>query len=342
MAQTSRTEENETPDPSSPALLRRRGSWSAALAAAVIAPWVVWLLLQVLDRDWGYPFVPALAFTPYAALTSVIPVAFVLWQRRWRVAVVAAVVATAFAALLLPRAVPASSAAAAPEDVPLTVLTANLSFGAADPEALVDLVGRAEADVLALQEVTPDIPIALAEAGIAETLPYELVDAQFGAAGSAIYARHELTETTSPAEAETFWFAQPTAEVAVPGAGPVEVTSVHIRPPARPGSASEWRQEIAALPSADDGPVRILAGDFNATLDHAALRELIGTGYVDAADATGAGLQATWPVERRWPGIVIDHVLVDGRGTASEVSVHEIPGSDHRAVLAELALPPPG
>ena len=33
--------------------------------------------------------------------------------------------------------------------------------------------------------------------------------------------------------------------------------------------------------------MRILAGDFNATLDHAELRRLIGRGYHDAAEQAG-------------------------------------------------------
>ena len=45
-----------------------------------------------------------------------------------------------------------------------------------------------------------------------------------------------------------------------------------------------WRGDLRALPPATpDGPLRILAGDFNATLDHAELRRLLDTGYEDAA-----------------------------------------------------------
>jgi endonuclease/exonuclease/phosphatase family metal-dependent hydrolase len=85
----------------------------------------------------------------------------------------------------------------------------------------------------------------------------------------------------------------------------------------------------------------VLAGDFNATLDHSGLRRLIRTGYRDAAATVGAGLAGTWgpydgdPI----PPVTIDHVLVDRRVRVRSVSVHRVPGSDHRAVLAELALP---
>jgi endonuclease/exonuclease/phosphatase family metal-dependent hydrolase len=96
-------------------------------------------------------------------------------------------------------------------------------------------------------------------------------------------------------------------------------------------------------PHADPGgPARILLGDFNATLDHAELRDLVSHGYRDAAAAAGKGLVPTWgPYHgpRRYPPITIDHVLVDRRIGVREVRVHRIPGTDHRAVLAWLTLP---
>jgi endonuclease/exonuclease/phosphatase family metal-dependent hydrolase len=72
------------------------------------------------------------------------------------------------------------------------------------------------------------------------------------------------------------------------------------------------------------------------------MRRILGTGYRDAAAAVGQGLAGTWgpydgdPI----PPVTIDHVLVDRRVGVRSVSVHGIPGSDHRAVLAELSLPP--
>jgi endonuclease/exonuclease/phosphatase (EEP) superfamily protein YafD len=92
--------------------------------------------------------------------------------------------------------------------------------------------------------------------------------------------------------------------------------------------------------AAPDGPLRILAGDFNATLDHADLRRVLAGGYEDAASVVGAGLHATWPEGRLVPPTVaIDHVLADERAGVRAVSVHTLPGTDHRAVFAELVLP---
>jgi endonuclease/exonuclease/phosphatase family metal-dependent hydrolase len=108
-------------------------------------------------------------------------------------------------------------------------------------------------------------------------------------------------------------------------------------------SASEpaWRAALRALPRPGADGLRILAGDFNGTLDHREMRRLLDAGYHDAADATGQGLRPTWPTRHGLPAppLTIDHVLVDPRVRVRSVRVRDIPGSDHRAVVAELVLP---
>jgi endonuclease/exonuclease/phosphatase (EEP) superfamily protein YafD len=95
-----------------------------------------------------------------------------------------------------------------------------------------------------------------------------------------------------------------------------------------------------ADPAAD--PPRVLAGDFNATADHAYFRDLLRLGHVDAASQLGKGLVPTWAPwgTRGGPGLLtIDHVLVDPRCPVLAASVHRVPGSDHHAVYAEFRLP---
>jgi endonuclease/exonuclease/phosphatase (EEP) superfamily protein YafD len=128
------------------------------------------------------------------------------------------------------------------------------------------------------------------------------------------------------------------ARVSVPlGDERVLVEAVHPLPPVTSSKVRSWRATLRALPSAGTGPLRLLAGDFNATLDHRELRRLLDRGYVDAADETGDGLRPTWPVLRRRPPITIDHVLADERLEVVRYEVHDVPGSDHRAVVAEVA-----
>jgi endonuclease/exonuclease/phosphatase family metal-dependent hydrolase len=127
-----------------------------------------------------------------------------------------------------------------------------------------------------------------------------------------------------------------------PGGGrDVELTAVHTVPPSISAAfVRGWQADLAALPSPEPGVLRVLAGDFNASLDHAAMRRVLRRGYTDAARAAGRALAWTWaPLAFRFPRLTIDHVLVDPRITVAGVDVVPVAGSDHRAVVAELVLP---
>jgi endonuclease/exonuclease/phosphatase (EEP) superfamily protein YafD len=86
------------------------------------------------------------------------------------------------------------------------------------------------------------------------------------------------------------------------------------------------------------GP-HVVVGDLNATLDHAPLRAAL-SGARDVAADVGQGLTSTWPTALpRWLGVQIDHVLVGGGVHPAAARVLDLPGSDHRALLARVVLP---
>src|SRR3954468_23319115 len=74
------------------------------VAMVVALPWVVWALLRTLGVELPFPLVALLSFTPYAALTSPLPVLVALVLRRWVVAVVAGLAAVALGFAMVPRA----------------------------------------------------------------------------------------------------------------------------------------------------------------------------------------------------------------------------------------------
>jgi endonuclease/exonuclease/phosphatase (EEP) superfamily protein YafD len=202
----------------------------------------------------------------------------------------------------------------------------------------VALARRSDADVLSVQELTPELADRLDAAGLAELMPGRVLVARSGGGGVGLYARVPLNphavimRTMNPS---------PVGSAQLADAPPVDLVAVHAFPPERGDRLEAWRSDLRALPPATpDGRLRILAGDFNATLDHAELRRILDTGYQDAAAQVGAGLHGTWPRGRAFPPpVTIDHVLVDERLGVRAVSIHTIPGTDHRAVLAELELP---
>ncbi|MEU6077088.1 endonuclease/exonuclease/phosphatase family protein [Micromonospora sp. NPDC047074] len=318
---------------------RRTGRLGTALCWAAVAPGLAWAAVRLGGLDRG-PLVQLLAFTPYVAAGSLLPLALALALRRRWPTVVAALVTVPLAAVVAPRALPSGQPSVTGPTVRL--LTANLLAGAADEAALVDLVRRHEVDVLAVQEFTPEARVELDRLGLDRLLPHRQLHPRPGTVGSALYARFPIGEVGVRHNRGGWGFDQAYGTVAAPGAPPVRVESAHPAAPYAVDQVGAWRADLAAQPPATpDGPLRILAGDFNATLDHSPLRALLATGYVDAADQVGAGLAGTWgPYDGDLiPPVTIDHVLVDRRIAVRAVTVHRIPGSDHRAVLAELRLP---
>ncbi|HEV7898862.1 MAG TPA: endonuclease/exonuclease/phosphatase family protein [Planosporangium sp.] len=302
----------------------------------VVAGCAAWALVRVLGLDHvGGPLFPLIAFTPYVAACTLAVVALAAAMRAWWPAVAAAVAAVALLLCVLPRGL--ATGGGADTGPRLRVLSSNMMIGAADPGAIVALVRDHGVQLLAVQEFTPEAERALDAAGLADLLPNRVSYPQPGAGGSGIFSRFPLRDDglrTLPSG-----FTQATVAVGVPGVAPVTVESAHPCAPLPPDCS---RIDLSAEPPATpDGVVRVLVGDFNATLDHVRLRRLIATGYRDAASVRGRGFTASWPYdERSWiPGVTIDHVLADRRVGVAGYDAYRVPGSDHRAIFAELVLP---
>lgn len=299
---------------------------------------MLWALVRGAGLDVRHPLVAMVSFTPYVAATAPLPVMAALLLRRWIVAGAAAVAAVALAVAVLPRAFGGPHAASADSAAPvLTVMTSNLQYGQGDPRAVVRLVRERRVDVLSLQELTPAAVSRLERAGLRGELPGRILDTRPGAAGSGLYARRRLRPSGPP---DMTGAAQPEGRLTVPGLGPVQVKTTHPPPPISRDAVGDWKRLLGMLPGPRDGDVpRILAGDFNGTLDHRAIRRVLDRGWYDAAGETGEGLKTTWPADRARPEITIDHVLVPPPLRVRRVTVHDVPGSDHRAVIAEIVPP---
>jgi len=343
-------------------MLSRRLEWTLA---GGLAGWAAARLVAADRFRWvGAGAVPLFSFTPHAAAGAW---AGALLLRSRGAAATAAVAGTALTATLAPRLLPRSGLAlgcphapcraepargpvlrsarerrfAAPACGPvLRVLTANLRLGRAVAGPVVELARRTGADVLFVQELTHDAAARLDKAGLTELMPGQVTQTADGGRGGGIYARYPLAPGLAVAPTG---LPHPAARLDLPSGQSVQMVCVHSLPPRpawSPRAVSNWRRDLSVLPAPGDVPV-VLAGDFNATLDHAQFRGLLRRGYADAASAAGQGLLPTWgPVPHGRPGLLaIDHVLVDSRCAVQACSVHPLPGSDHRAVYAEFRLP---
>jgi endonuclease/exonuclease/phosphatase family metal-dependent hydrolase len=307
------------------------------LPLAVATPWAVCAALRVTGSERGWPLVPAMSFVPYAAASSVLPLALAVARRSPAATLLSATAAGVLAGVTLARA---RVSPVRTDGARVRIVSANLLHGRADSAAVVELVRTLDADVLCLVELTPTADERLRAAGLPDLLPTEHVRGHRPgappAAGGAVWTRLEVLDRGgAPGR-----FEQPVVRLAVPGGPDLEVTAVHTDPPMSVGRTARWEREMAALPSTGDDVLRVLAGDFNATRDHGAFRRLLDRGYADAATRAGQGLVHTWtPETRPQPRLTIDHVLADRRIGVASFTVHDLPGSDHRAVAAELVLP---
>ena len=308
-------------------------------ALAATAPWAACAALRATGSERGFPLVPALSFTPHAAASAVLPLALAARARSATAALLVAASGAVLAGAALAPARRRPRPEPLPDGIRLRVTTVSLRLGLVAAGPVVDLVRRHAVDVLAVQELTPRAEAALRTAGIDELLPYaHVLPARPGrvpSASGAVWSRLPVTGRTEVPGG----FEQPTVRLGL-GAGTVELTSVHSVPPMSPASVRRWTADLEGLPAPAPDVLRVLAGDFNATFDHAALRALLRRGYDDAARAAGRGRAWTWrPLRLPFPRLGLDHVVVDPRIRVASVDLVPVAGSDHRSVVAELVLP---
>lgn len=302
---------------------RRVGRW---LGWAAFTPLTLLVVVRLTGWDDGNLLALPMAGLPVLAVGTLVA-AVLLALLRKRVAWLAGLLALAQLVVLVPRFIPAAEVAGGAR---LRVGTMNALVGRVDARALVELARTERLDVLAVQELPEQGVRALERAGIGELFPHQELRPE---ADTSIYSRLPLTGGGLLA-APTTW-PQTVASVTVGGRS-VRIVGVHTFWPL--GDAERWGRDLAALHAAA-GPDVVMLGDFNATLDHASLRGLLAAGLVDTHAELGRGWAPTWPVDDWAPPLMqLDHVLHGSGLKGVSVSEHTLGGTDHRAVIAELAL----
>lgn len=302
------------------------------IAALVWVPFAV-LAAVNLDVTWQAP--SALAFLPYGALATLVVLLLAAALRSW---IAVAVAGVGLAVLLVPRADRVAAddqpRARGPE---LVVATSNVFVGRGDSRRLTEIVRDEQVDVLTVQEDTPGFTDDARMDGLQRELPYVVLGDQPGASGISVYSRYPLRAL----RVATYKQRSTAALVSVPGSNtPLEVQSVHPPPPFNATGLPRWKDTTRQLRrvTQSGGTPTVLAGDYNATLDHHPFRALLARGgYRDAAEQTGDAWRPTWG--RRWQRLTIDHVLVTRQLAVEGVSIHDLPGSDHDVVVSRLRLP---
>ncbi|WP_231743235.1 endonuclease/exonuclease/phosphatase family protein [Mycobacterium sp. GA-2829] len=287
------------------------------------------------------------AFFPYLTVFGLLSVVCLLTARHLVLALVAVGLTTSAVATQVPLYV--SSESTHPSSASLRVVSANMREGQGDAREVVNST-RDHADVVAIQELTPDAVDRLVSAGMDTAFPYRWLDARDSSHGVGLWSRYPLE---TPQRIQGYTFAMVSAQIPLMDVATAPIVVVlHVAGP-WPNTVDDWRRDFERLPATlhdaaergGDGCV-IVAGDFNATTDMRQLRDLFTDGYRDAAEQSGAGIMPTFPADSRLPPLLaIDRVLTR-QCDATSMRTLPVPGSDHRGVAATILIArkaePPG
>jgi endonuclease/exonuclease/phosphatase family metal-dependent hydrolase len=222
----------------------------------------------------------------------------------------------------------------------LRLISANLRHGRADAGRFAELVREADADVVAVQELGPELAEVLAA-----LLPHGKLEPTPDGMGMGVALRRPGAVERLPLPHRDAIVAR-LAPAEWPGLREhVEVMNVHISAPHTrvPQSWRDRRGQVAGLEAylaAASGP-RVLVGDLNATPAWPAYRRLAS--WLDDAALSVAAREGRAPARTWGPGpgtprlLRIDHVLSDALEVHA-LRVVSLPGSDHSAVVVDVAL----
>ncbi|NYE19918.1 endonuclease/exonuclease/phosphatase family protein [Microbacterium immunditiarum] len=230
------------------------------------------------------------------------------------------------------------------------VMTWNTAGAATPPETIARIAVAMDADIVALPETTietgEEVALVMRDLGHRMWAHHsENPSTEWDAGSTTLLISPELGEYAiieSSSNGTSNTSTVPSA-VAMPtsGDGPIVVAAHAVAP--RPSYMQHWRDDLQWL--ADQCAVEnvILAGDFNATVDH--MSDLgVGGGTLgrchDAAAASGNGSVGTWTT--KMPPLLsapIDHVMATDDWTATGSIVlgsMDDSGSDHRPLIVQL------
>jgi endonuclease/exonuclease/phosphatase (EEP) superfamily protein YafD len=229
-------------------------------------------------------------------------------------------------------------------------LSYNLLHEQADLAASLDVIGRADADVVCVQELTPRFARAFA-ARFGRVYPHRRFEEREGTWGVGVASRHPLEDAEVFAQSP---HRMPAVQATVVRGGErVTVVCVHLFPPGarrrkEAGLLGTMRENAELRVQQADGLARRLAarrgpllllGDFNEADDDAAVKRLRDAGFAVACDIDGERCGGTYPGGTSlWPAVFqVDHIL--GRGLRfHRAEVRSEGSSDHYPIVAEFTL----
>jgi len=301
--------------------------WTVTITRMVA--WDKWEIFAIFDALTLILFLPAW------------PIALVALWRRHRLLAGASVLMAATQVVLvapelsatspLPRTLRGAST--------LRIFDANVYQNNTSMAGYAEEIRRDRPDLITLEEASSVDLHSLVASGTLNRFPFRFWNRAAGSRSIVIASRYSLGTTVMTSADGLPYLERTTVELPL---GRVVLWVVHTTAPTDPG-VQQWNDELNGvyrlLRSNHPHPL-LMVGDFNATWGNRGFRAILSTGVTDAAAARGEALDMTWSqlMFVLPPLIRIDHILTGPGIVVTSIHTEPGPGSDHRALLARVAL----
>ncbi len=306
------------------------------------------LLLSRLGVDAWWVALPNIV-APFLFLPLVLLVPLGLWVRPGTpfsglYLVCVGVLAVVFVVLFGGRFLPRSPVTGAEDDATLRVMTFNHLYVNRDLEAIKKTILRQDADLVALQELTP-VVAAMVRREFRTRYPYQQLRPldRSSTKGVGLLSRFPLSNV---AYDDDYGGQHVTVQI---GERYLKLINLHLNVPLGNGSLRQFGPELrdrqlgALVTVAERIPLLVVVGDFNLSDNESGYRTLAGL-MTDAYRRTRTGFGFTYPARTVYRGLPLpplvrlDYVWLKG---LDPLSAHRDcrSGSDHCAVIADVRLP---
>jgi vancomycin resistance protein VanJ len=306
---------------------------AARVAVCVYGGSIAFLLLIRIGT--GDRFLPTMIFdmlVPTILLPGLALLIGYVLTRHWRLATVQLPALACFlwmyGHVLLPNTQPETT-----EGTQISVLTYNISLGRRNVENRIAIIEAADADIVALQEVS-ERSMELIESELSDLYPYIAAHAGSDPPGQVVLSKFPILEDMA-------WEVERMHQRTVLDINGQIVTFYNVHPVhfdvRRDGTLDFEAQlrevdDIMARTAEETNPM-LIVGDFNTT-DQSVIYDDFAELYGDAFGEVGIGFGFTFP--SNLPLARLDYIFYTSEFTPLSAAVWDAGGSDHHPVYAEL------
>ena len=312
-------------------------AWVVAVSLAIVAG------LRMFYHDGNYPLTWLNAFTRYVYLPIYACLGWAIYFRRWRLAVLAALVAGCQLTWLAPEVlrdgrfdVPDSPAIASEDSTTIRILFANVKAHNQDPVAFVAEVSAIDADVVVFVEYYPPWNRLVGNLPVFKPYKYGTAAKQMAGGEFAVFSKLPIENAQRIVAGQRMSYS---FDVRIDGT-PLRIFGMHApRPMELPRMEYEnYWNEVTPLLLALPEP-SVIVGDFNATPHSRVYQTLTADRLRSAHDDRGRGYATTWPNGTLpIPPIRIDQAFLTPGVECVSITEGRGLGSDHKPLILDVRI----